>query len=197
MRYPSFKLVLLAAVLLLGATARSQSVFTVTIQQSGSDVVAVGSGNFDSADLTEFGVGNISYTEVDPADGQVTMGTNGPCVSFLGTFTGPANFGPGGFTLSYAGYNGTSLSVQTAGNGNFYLYIATGYVSGTAVASSALFSGETLNSLGLTPGVYTDTYAAGGGIYNVDVLAPTPEPGTLALSAFGGLALLGLRRRQA
>ena len=57
------------------------------------------------------------------------------------------------------------------------LIVPTGYVSGTALSGTAVAPNETLSSIGITPGVYTWTYGAGGAdTLTIDVAAPLPEP---------------------
>ncbi len=93
-----------ASVLLAGAAAlalaagpsrRAEAAVTLTMQQSGSDVIVNGSGTLDLADLQYAGSGSIGLTS-SPFDGILTTGV-GP-LDFYSGIVGPSSFG----TLRFA-----------------------------------------------------------------------------------------------
>jgi hypothetical protein len=69
------------------------------------------------------------------------------------------------------------------------------FVSGDALSNSMDFAGETIASLGLTPGIYTWTWGSGINVDSLTVqIGPVSEPASLA--RFGvGLAGLGMALR--
>jgi hypothetical protein len=184
-------LVLLAA----ATSAKAQGyVYTVNIQQLGNDVVASGSGSWDTSAMTYEASGPIPADDMSPFFGYLSFGPLNVTTSEYATeFTvDTQGFGSSMFGYTVSSTSGEALLVHTSSS---TFCIQNGYVSGTTVASSDTWSGSTFKSLGLTVGNYTWTYASGAGIYNVDVLA-VPEPSNLAFSALGGLgALLTIRRR--
>jgi PEP-CTERM motif len=101
-------------------------------------------------------------------------------VSGHGVFDGPID-------VNFAGY--------APRTGDSYDFIS--------VAGGADFSGATVDILGLAPGFqYSDTFSNGGfdlEALNNGVLAPVPEPSTLALMGSGmlGLGWFWRRRREA
>jgi hypothetical protein len=140
-----------------------------------------GSGSFNLTDLT--------YSETFT---QPSLGGIGPSVALFGcgpttttsldaytgsTFNKPANFG-----------TGVGLA-QDFGSGDFFgvfnltetsLMVPTGYTSGTFISASMTFTGQTISSMNLTPGVYVYSWGSGA---NADTLtltiespSPTPTP---------------------
>jgi PEP-CTERM motif len=85
----------------------------------------------------------------------------------------------------------------------FYLGFYTGYTprdaqgNYTGIYSNPVFGwGKFVNSQGVIQMLNSALEIEGGGIYaGTQIIIPSPEPGTLALAALGGL-LLGFRRRK-
>src|SRR5262245_47268633 len=133
--------------------------YTVTLQQVGSDVVANGSGAINLTGLFFFGSGSSFITTLLPSSGRISTG---PPPSGLGSvdlyriFSGPANFGSGGQhnateSLSSGDFVGIQASV-------IELFVPHGYISNSALSSSATWTGATFASLGATPGTYVWTW---------------------------------------
>ena len=80
------------------------------------------------------------------------------------------------------------------------LWLPDGYVSGTALASTATFTGNTIAGLGLAEGTYNYTWGSGANAdfvrINIGASAAVPEPSSLALLGMGGLTVLGYGRRR-
>jgi len=179
-----------ALVLLAAGIAHADSIFTVTLQQVGPNVVATGSGTIDLTGLTSFGSAFAS-PELYPAHGIIGTGPSGNIDQYSGE-SGPFSFGPGfgGFPSSTSG---DSVFLEDFGLG---IDVPQGYVSGTALSSSATYTG-TVASLGATPGTYTWTWDSGANSFVLDVVpAPTPEPGSFLLIGIGLLVGLWLARKQ-
>jgi PEP-CTERM motif len=179
--------------------AKSDAVIDIT--QVGGDVVATASGAIDLTGLTQ-GLSGIILAPgfVSPADGEAVVGANGASFDEYSGVSGPASFGPGSFTPGSSGSGGPigvdESSFNLIGQPPV-LIVPLGYVSGTALSGSSTFDGQTIASLGLTPGTYVYTWggsAAQGDSLTVKIRS-IPEPSTWAmmLMGFAGLGLAGYR----
>jgi hypothetical protein len=181
------------------ACGLAQAAYTVNITQSGSNVVAQGSGSLNVAALVMNGNGPASPS----VRGDMASVLLGPVPTLYetygGTVVGPTSFGSGGA----AGAGSSTGSVAGIIGSVGYVTVPSGYVSGTPLGtSSATWSGATLAGLGLTPGTYTWTWGAGptADAFTVVISAapqtqaiPTlSEWGVIGLSSL--LALFGLAR---
>jgi hypothetical protein len=112
-----------------------------------------------------------------------------------GGFTGPANFGPGGGFFADTG-SGDWVGLTAAQN---LILVPTGYLSNTALSSSATFDNTTLASLGVRSGTYVWTWGDGGANERFTLIIRgqgVPDGGTtVSLLGFALLGLLRLRRR--
>jgi hypothetical protein len=177
------------------APATPKAAFVLTVQQSGNNVLAAGSGTIDTTDL--IGVGELNIrTYITPDTGGILLG--GDVAGIYSSIEGPSSFGTVGISFvtstsgDLIGLNGTRGNLDLAQN----------YVSGTFLSDSATFANATLDSLGLLAGTYVYTWGSGVGAdsFTIDILAPAtvPEPNSLALMLAGGtvgLAALWLSRR--
>src|SRR5690242_7146496 len=167
----------------------AQAGYTVTLQQVGPNVVATGSGAIDLTGLTV----SRSFFQ-DPAIkpfGHILAGpafiATGPTSSsvhpYFGAITGPGSFGSSAnFTLASSG-SGDMVGISTRPERAFQtmLSVPTGYVSGTALANSATYSGQTFVTLGVTPG--TDVWRWGTGANQNCTLQIAPPPSITNSSA--------------
>lgn len=178
-------------VLLATGIAHANSIFTVTLTQVGSTVVATGSGAIDLTGLTSFG-STSAGPELYPAHGIIGIGPFGNTDLYSG-LSGPSSFGPGfgGFPSSASG---DSVFLEDFG---LDIEVPLGYVSGTSLSGSAIYSG-TLASLHATPGTYTWTWSSGANSFVLNVEKPTvvPEPGSFLLIGIGLMPSLWLGRKQ-
>ena len=174
--------------------------YTVTLQQVGSDVVANGSGAINLTGLFFFGSGSSFITTLVPSSGRISTG---PPPSGLGSvdlyrvFSGPANFGSGGQhnateSLSSGDFVGIQASV-------IELFVPHGYISNSALSSSATWTGATFASLGVTPGTYVWSWGTGLPNQNFTLIigrVGVPDGGsTVSLLGFALLGLTALRRK--
>ncbi|MDH4041808.1 MAG: hypothetical protein OEV88_14230 [Gammaproteobacteria bacterium] len=182
--------------------AAANAVVTVTIEESGGDVVASFSGSLDTAALscTALGTGAIlDFTS--PTDYAYLLGDAPGVLAVDGcpvTFGTAEPFGGAGVTPD-AGTGAIGVEVS----GGNAIYVPSGYTSGAAISGSSTFTGQTIAGLSLTPGTFVFDYgadsitfvvvdpAAGGGALPTAV--PATPLWTLLLTA--GLFLGIVRRR--
>jgi len=166
--------------------ATANAAVTVTIEESGGDVVASFSGSLDTATLScaTLGVGAIlEFTST--TDFAYLLG-DAPGVLVVDlcpvTFGTAQPFGGAGDSPD-AGTGGIGVEVSSGSGG---IYVPAGYSSGTAISGISTFTGQTLTGLSLTPGSYLFDYgadsitfvvvdpAAGGGTSTPTAVPATP-----------------------
>jgi len=131
--------------------------------------------------------------------GQIATGpTTASNVDFYKGFTGPTNFGTGGFVAGDT-FSGDSVGIFGALG---QINVPEGYVSGNPLSASMTFDNATIHSLGLRPGTYTWTWGTGTGIGNqfftVQIVGPTTVPdggSTVSLLGFALVGLAAVRRK--
>jgi len=154
-------------------THSTPSGFSVTIVESGGNVVMSASGSLNINDLTlvnpsagpfgggGIGIGSAEFLMV------ITSGLSG--AQYSGFTTTPSNFGTGGGASSTSA-SGNIFGVLETVPGTKSLIVPTGYTTGTAISSTQTFSGATFSSLGLTPGTYTYTWGSGANADSINVV---------------------------
>jgi hypothetical protein len=160
----------------------------ITITQSGSDVVATGSGTINTAALVFQGPVFFPGTGF-PSDPLVLLGpTMSTNLIILWTVTsGPSTLGPGGLTDATSGSGSNFGTFEKT-----FIGLPGGYVSGSSLSATDTWANQTFATLGLTPGTYTWSWGSGATADTLVVQvgsASVPEPSGLVLS---GLALLSL-----
>ena len=181
-----------AALSLTVAGGRADASVVIDIFQSGGNVVAMGGGTIDLNGLSLFDSSASSGAPaVGPNIGLVYVGPDDDIDAYTG-ISGPMSFGAGGVTLGSSG-SGDTFGVNAAPSivNSSLLIVPTGYASGTALAGSSIYDGQTLASLGLTPGTYVYTWnssPAQDDSLTVKIGA-IPEPSTWAMMLLGFAAL--------
>lgn len=168
----------------------AHAAYTINVAQQGSNVVATGSGSIDTTALT--GPGGAGWSgELGGSEGFAFVGDDAAQVWY--GFSGPLSFGSGDgvFADSNTGDLTGIFAMADA------LYVPVDYVSGDALAGSAVWEDTTIGALGLTPGTYTWTWgedaSADSFTLNIGGSMAAPEPTSLALLLVPA-ALLPLRR---
>jgi hypothetical protein len=192
--------------------------FVVTFQQEGSNIVATGTGEFDTAGLTLDAIGIVGRALIAPSVGQFLFGPSSG-VPTRDTVTGPTS-------TRFSGVVGTTpitdpISISGPGvgvNGGIFnpsVTIPSSYVPGTVITSVAVLPVTSIScatpganpcdGLGMQPDqVFTWTWGSNPDqsfTINSTLLAPTPEislPAAFPLfaSGLGALGLLGWRRKR-
>ena len=148
-------------------THSTPSGFSVTIVESGGDVVMSASGSLNINDLIlvnpstgPYGGGGLGVNSAT-----FLMGTTGVNFALYSGFTTtPSNFGPGAGGGGSTSTSGDVFGVIFQGVPPYELVVPVGYTTGTVISSTQTFAGETFSSLGLTPGTYTYTWTVPTGV---------------------------------
>lgn len=158
--------------------------------QSGPNVVATASGSIDTSLLTFYGSPFGAAQGSNPSDAFIGLGGS-PLEGYSG-LSGPLSFGAGGFAF---GTSTTGSGFEINGSTSL-LFLPVGYLSGSAVSDTETWAGQTITSLGFTPGTYV--YRAGRtDMVTINVASPAgvPEPSTWAM-ILSGFAVVGLALRR-
>lgn len=187
------------AVLALGVAMapKAKAAYIVTLQQSGNNVVATGSGSLNINGLTKYSSPTSDSGVIYSAGAVIAIaGSSQISDQYYTGITGPTSFGSDD---PYFANNGTgnivALSSSLSGVG-----VPIGYVSGSNLGTStATWNNTTLAGLGVTTGTYTWTWGSGttADSFTLKAIAtPTPEPASWALLGVGVVGLLIQRRRR-
>ncbi|HSV00724.1 MAG TPA: PEP-CTERM sorting domain-containing protein [Roseiarcus sp.] len=181
-----------AAALILSAPG-AQAGYLLTLEQVGSDVVAIGGGALDLAGLT-FAFSGAAKADVTPSEAGITTGpvADTPTDGYDG-FSGPASFGGGSLTIDASSGSGDTVTIVGGGN---LIGVPKGYLSESLLSDISTYSGQTFTSLGVTPGAYEWTWGTGPNQNFTLIVGEVPEPSTWAMMLIG-LAGLGVAGRRA
>jgi hypothetical protein len=187
----------LAIVIMCGFSLRSaQAGYIVTLRQIGPDVVAIGSGTIDLADLTLlFSNDPTVNARLIPEVAQIVMGstTGGNVSDFYTGFSGPTNFGSGFITDASAGAGDSVALYNYPPFGANELGVPTGYVSGNPLSDRDIYSGQTFSTLGVTPGTYVWTWGTGVHADSFTLRAVPDSGSTFGLLSVAFVGLIGTR----
>jgi hypothetical protein len=167
----------------------TKAAFIINIQQSGSDVVANGSGTL-TIPGSPFGSATGSSPSINSGKAQIEVGT-GAFNAYSVAFTGASNFGSAINSPSSGIGTGDPVLVTAFGS---QLQLPLTYVSGAALSDTATFQNRTLAELNLVPGTYTESYGSGATADSITVNI-VPEPASISLILVGAMAVLLQRKR--
>jgi uncharacterized repeat protein (TIGR01451 family) len=167
----AFHFRLIAASLLM-ASLSSNAAVTISIQQSGSDVVATASGSLTmpSCLATSSGtsLGIVYWAASDDYSYIAGQGIGTQCTTSFATAQ-PLNAVAADHLAS--ANTGGPIGVNRLPSGGNILTVPNGYTSGTSVSSTSTWTGRTLASLNLVPGTYTFDFGTDTITYVVGTLA--------------------------
>jgi hypothetical protein len=158
--------------------------FVLVISQSGTDVVANGSGTLNLTGLAFFN-NPTQFARTVPSSALVVAGLTASADDYQDFSYTSDSFGPGN-SLFVA----SSATGDIVGFGAGFLIVPHSYVSGNPLSDTATWQNQTLGSLGLAIGTYQESW----GTDNFTLVVLAPEPSSLLLLGAGVLAFV-LRRR--
>ena len=169
---------------------------TMTLEQVGANVVANGSGAINLTGLSFDGF-VLNDDSLEASSGAILAGSRVFGVAYAGS-TGPTTFGSGGIFVADTS-SGDPFGTIPNNIVQRLLVVPLGYVSGTALSSSATWNNETFASLGVTPATYEWTWGTGLPNQNFTLIigrAGVPDGGsTVSLLGCALLGLATLRRK--
>lgn len=185
---------LAATVLTLGSLAgKAQGALTIVIRNSGSDLLATYSGSVNLTGLTLSTSG--SATAAMGANDTVLFATvSGVGLISSNIYTGLTNFPTVPLATIFAAASANTgkagFGIQTLSGGIGRVFAPDDYTSGSPISATQTFSGQSVSSLGLKPGVYE-------WVWNSDkvIVSIVPEPSSILLVGLGALGFAGSRRR--
>lgn len=180
-------LVCLVLALLGTGTARADIILNAV--ESGGNVVISGGGTADLTNLLFLGTTDAIDFVIPSA---ATIWPDA-AIDMYASITGPAGFGSGGLFLA-DNSSGDPIGLLGAVG---ILFVPQGYVSNTPIDTTMTFNGQTLASMGLTPGTYVWTWGTGANADSLTLnITAIPEPSSYALCGAAMLGLLYWRRRK-
>ena len=179
---------LLISSLLLAVTCSAQ--VTITVVESGNDLLMTTTGSLDTTGLTS--VGNTTYNPYLYAQvGAVITGASGAAATYYsGATVFGGSFGSAGFTAADAGGSGALVYVS-----GFYLGLPQSYVDGTSLTASNTFTDRSFASMGLIEGTYVWSWASDSITLNIGGSA-VPEPSAWAALCGGFVLVVAAVRRR-
>ena len=168
-------LLIIAGVVVAGCSTG----YTVTLKETGSNVVATGSGPLNLTGWTPDKHTTYTANGMTPAAGIIQMGPSpsGALNFYTGSVNGPRSFGSGdwpGFGANTGSGDLVGIRVQDFPQPhpepNSGLIVPLGYVSGNALSDSMTYNNATFDSLGVTPGIYVWTWGTGANFQNFTLI---------------------------
>jgi hypothetical protein len=178
--YQTLKHVLVQALVMLLAGSLAQAAVVITVKEDGSgNVVSTAVGRLDTRGLTKTGDSANPWGFIIPSEGTLMVGPDLSCRNTSNDFF--TGFMPSaGYVLGSG--NSTAIPdssgdcIVVAGVYNFagqgmQITTTSGY-NGGSLAARSVYSGQSISSLGLTPGIYTYSWAADTLTISIDTDLP-------------------------
>lgn len=203
MKYTLKSMSALAATLIIhGSLAGgANAAVTITFNEVGSSVIATVSGSANLAALigVATNVPVIFVGESSVYANPVFLGIGGSS-SFdpYGTISGPASIGSGIIQIAATSTSGDFVGIGNGtgtGNPPVDLWLPASYSSGSPLSGSSTWTGQSLSTLGIDPGVYVWSWGSGSSAdtLTLDVI---PEPSSALLLGLGTIGFLATNRRR-
>jgi hypothetical protein len=179
----------------------ANAALTITIEESGGDVVATASGSLDVRNLPRLAdslnTAALTYLAPNQWFYAVGVGYHNRYVVTWNTAQ-PLQSSPSVFHASLSSGYPVAVS-NTAGTPGSFLLVPQGYISGNPISSSSTWAGASLASLNLTPGAYLFDYGIDTVTFNVmapplpsiDAARPVPALSAIGL-LLGGIGIVGV-----
>ena len=148
----------------------------VNVNEVAGGVEFVGGGSVDLTGLSRTSTGSASGS-IDPTYPAAIIGpTTLPATDHYSTpVPGPANFGFGSPRVANSG-TGDIFGLTYEFNGNGRIILPRNYSSNERLEGSSFYSGHTLDSLGLTPGIYVFQFPNDSYTIEISSSNAVPEP---------------------
>lgn len=170
----------LASFLAIGSLSdRVDAAAMIKITESGGDVIVSAAGSMNIAGLTFLETSSTAQG-INSSSSFLEVST-GP-IDLYQSISGPSSFGTGNFTFPSSG-SGDRFGIRFGASS---LAVPAGYVSGTSLAGTSIFTGKSFAQLGLIPGYYTWTWGSGNNADSLTIKvadAPTPIQAILDVDA--------------
>ena len=163
---------------------------TITLTETGGNVVATGVGRLDISQLGNPTPENVVGGFVNPSIGVLNTGPDAPTdIDLYSGISGPTSFGSGGPNTANSGTGdvmGVTIDLVTT---VLLLRVPRNYSTGGSLSGSATWTNKTFASLGLTSGTYTYTWSGDSLTIQIGP-APAPAPAPIpTLSEWAQLLL--------
>ena len=155
-------------------SSASPSLMTITMVESGGDIIMSGSGNVNLSSLTFSGYTANGKSEANPSIGLILGNALFNDIDvYIGITSGPSSYGSGGAS-SPSSYN-SGLEQLGIGYNFTGIVVPANYVSNDLISAYNVYNSATFASKGYTPGTYTWTWGSGSLVLQIGpVVTPTP-----------------------
>jgi hypothetical protein len=196
------RLALLGLGVVFWPSIAAHSAIVLTVKQEGNDVVVIGSGSANTADLPA-PVQQLDYTNVfyynqiyAGVDAFTNVSAQPVDVNLWSGLTGPSSFGTDTFISANPDSASGDLFGIVADNnmGQSVLVLPLSYMSGDSLNGTSRFNNFTLADLGLSPGVFSWSWGMNPNADSFELrIEPVPVPAPLPLA--GGAVAWRLAQR--
>lgn len=143
---------------------------TITVQQSGSNLLFTATGSLNINGLTFNSTTNLGGGGIGPGTGTWIMGANANMDIYSGITTSGIVLGtnPGG--APFDSVFGDIIGVIYQSQPPYQLAVPSGYNSGEAISANGTILNQTFSSFGLTEGTYTYSWGSGANAESINFI---------------------------